>query len=210
MERWRKLGTTTRLKKSKSSSNEWFETFPNEGYFPLFGHLYRVMKPGTHLYMFCDEETRDLVCTGFSPQTGETLGESPLLKAGFKYWKSIVWDKVVAGMGYHYRAQHEFIIFAEKVLKKGKHRRLNDAKPGDVLSAKRLKGKQYWPTEKPPAIIWTLINQSSEAENVILDCFTGSGVVGQLCQRMGRYFILGDIKPEEAIRRISNNVDLSK
>jgi site-specific DNA-methyltransferase (adenine-specific) len=209
LEKWRKTGTTTRLKHSKSSSNDWFETFPNAGYPRLFGHLYRVLKPGSFLYMFCDEETRDVVCCGYSPQTQTGWDGTPLVNAGFKYWKAIVWDKVHKGMGYHYPAQHEFIIFAEKVLKKGKHRKLNTNKIGDVISVPRLKGKKYWPTEKPAPLIWTLINESSNPGGVVLDCFSGSGVVGQLCQRMGRYFILGDVKPEETIRRVKDKVELS-
>jgi site-specific DNA-methyltransferase (adenine-specific) len=210
LEKWRKMGTTTRLKKSKSSSNEWFEIFKNENYSKLFGHLYRVLKPGSFLYMFCDEETRDVVTCGYSPQTQTGWDGLPLINAGFKYWKAIVWDKQVAGLGYHFRAQHEFILMAEKVVKKGKHRKLNTNKSGDVLSCKRLKGKQYYPTEKPPALIWTLINESSNKEDVVLDCFSGSGIVGQLCQRMGRYFILGDINAKESIRRIEGKIDLSK
>lgn len=211
LEKWRATGTTTRLSHSKGSSNDWFQTFPNAQYPKLFGHLFRVMKPGTHLYMFCDEETRDVVCCGFSPQSPDaSLGSSSLINAGFKFWKSIVWHKIFKGMGYHYPAQHEFIVFAEKVLKKGKHRKLNTNKVGDVISCKRLKGKKYWPTEKPAPLIWTLINESSDPGDMILDCFSGSGVVGQLCQRMDRYFILGDINAKETLRRIKDNVPLSK
>lgn len=212
LEKWRATGTTTRLKHSKGSSNDWFPTFPNANYPILFGHLFRVMKPGTHLYMFCDEETRDVVCCGHSAQTPEAVipSGSPLLKAGFKYWKAIVWDKKIKGMGYHYPAQHEFIVFAEKVIKKGKHRKLNTNKVGDVIRCKRLKGKKYWPTEKPAPLVWTLINESSDKGDVVLDMFSGSGVVGQLCQRMGRYFILGDVNPKETLRRIKDNVSLSE
>ena len=42
-------------------------------------------------------------------------------RAGFRFWKPLVWDKKTIGMGYHYRARYEFILFFEK----GK-RRLND------------------------------------------------------------------------------------
>jgi len=145
LEKWRAMGSTTRLKESKGSSNKWFQTFPNMRYFDLFEEMYRVLKRGTHLYMFSDEETRDLVCCGCSPQTGLILdhGRSPLVDAGFKFWKSIVWDKMLAGMGYHYRARHEFILMAEKVLQKGKHRRLNDAGPADVIPVRMLKGKEH-------------------------------------------------------------------
>jgi site-specific DNA-methyltransferase (adenine-specific) len=212
LEKWRELGTTTRLKQSKGSSNKWFELFPNLRYFDLFAQFFRVLKPGSHLYMFCDEETRDLVCTGYSPQIDRYIdcrdqrtmahGSGPLILAGFKYWKSIIWDKEHAGMGYHYRAQHELIVFAEKVERKGKHRRLNDPKPGDVLKYTRLKGKSFYPTEKPLELVKVLVGQSTNPGDTVLDPFCGSGVVGQACEALGRNYILGDIDPEEAIRRL--------
>lgn len=210
LEKHRSTGTTTRLKQSKGSSSEWFETFPNSRYPELFRELYRVMKKGTFIYMFCDEETRDIVTVGFSPQypdinliqDGHSGPQSPMLAAGFKFWKSIVWDKVHPGMGYHYRAQHELILMAEKVEKKGKHRRLNDLKTGDVLKVARLKGKDYFPTEKPLALMWKLITQSTEEGDTCLDFFCGSGVVGQAARAAKRKFILGDINPAEAIKRL--------
>ena len=209
LEKWRALGTTTRLKQSKGSSNVWFDTFPNERYPELFAEFYRVMKPGTFLYMFCDEETRDIVTTGFSPQsganithTGSYLLNAPLLKPGFKYWKALIWDKVVKGMGYHFPAQHEFIIMAEKVRAKGKHRQLNSNLVGDVISVPRLKGKGFYPTEKPEDLIDILITESSNEGEVVLDPFCGSGVVALSAFEKGRRFIVGDLEIEEATRRL--------
>jgi site-specific DNA-methyltransferase (adenine-specific) len=211
LEKHRGTGTTTRLKNSKGSSNKWFTTFPNSRYPELFQELFRVMKKGTHIYMFCDEETRDIVTVGFSAQypdislvsEGYSGPNSPLLGAGFKYWKAVVWDKKIPGMGYHYRAQHEFILMAERVETKGKHRKLNDLACGDVLSVKRLKGKGYYPTEKPMPLIWKLITQSSNEHDNVLDFFCGSGSVGAVAKLTNRYFILGDIDPSEAIKRLS-------
>lgn len=204
LEKWRSTGTTTRLKHSKSSSNDWFKTFPNSLYSEFFRVLFRVMKKGTFVYMFCDEETRDIVCCGYSPQSGETAGEgeSPICDAGFKYWKALIWDKVYPGMGYHFPAQHEFILMLEKVERKGKHRKLNTNRPGDVLQAKRLKGKDYYPTEKPAPLIWKLVTESSNPGDTVLDCFCGSGVVGQVCDMTGRRYLLGDIDPREAVNRL--------
>jgi site-specific DNA-methyltransferase (adenine-specific) len=189
LEKWRTMGTTTRLKKSKASSNEWFEIFPNSRFPDLFRELYRVLRKGTHLYLFCDEETRDVV-------------KPPIIDQGFKYWKALVWDKQIAGMGYHYRAQYEFILMAEKVLRKGKHRRLNDPRPSDVLSFKRLKGKRFYPTEKPADLIELLVAQSTQPGDRVLDPFCGSGVVGQVCEKLDRHYIISDIDPSEAIRRL--------
>jgi len=227
MESWRSIGTTTRLKQSGGSSNPWFKVFPDERYLELFYGLYRVLKPRSLLYMFCNEETRDLVCTGYSPQTDKCiatqkeipisveewgwkrhsvqLNHGPLVAVGFKYWKSLVWHKTNGrGMGYHFPAQHEFIIMAEKVRSNGngRHRKLNFNKTGDVIQAPRLKGKQYYPTEKPFELIQILVEESCNENDVVLDSFCGSGVLGQVCRKLKRRFILGDINPEEALRRL--------
>ena len=55
LEKHRSKGTTTRLKMSKSSSNQWFKIFPNDRFPELFAEIYRVMKNNTHFYLFCDQ-----------------------------------------------------------------------------------------------------------------------------------------------------------
>ncbi len=80
LEKHRKRGTTTRLKHSKASSNDWFEVFPNERFEDLFAELYRVLRRNTHCYVFCDQETMFVA---------KPVAE----RAGFKFWKPIVWDK---------------------------------------------------------------------------------------------------------------------
>lgn len=155
LEKHRKVGTTTRLKDSKSSSNQWFDIFPNDRFEELFIEIYRVLKKNTHFYLFCDQETMFIV---------KPLAE----KIGFKFWKPIVWDKCSMGMGYHYRARYEFILFFEK----GK-RKLNNLGIPDVLQCKRV--WRGYPTEKPVEIIEILISQSSLENDVVADSFFGSG-----------------------------------
>ncbi len=82
LEKHRAKGTTTRLKESKSSSNAWFPIFHDERYDPLFAEMYRVMKPRTHAYFFCDETTCDVL-------------RAVAREHGFWAWKSIVWVKTV-------------------------------------------------------------------------------------------------------------------
>ncbi len=122
LEKHRKVGTTTRLKHSKSSSNDWFSIFPNERFGGLFVELYRVLKPDRHCYMYCDAETMFVV---------KPIAEA----AGFRFAKPLVWDKQRIGMGYHYRARYEFVLFFEK----GK-RALNDLGQADVIVEKRVQG----------------------------------------------------------------------
>src|SRR4051812_27318826 len=54
LEKHRAVGTTTRLKHSKASSNNWFTVFPNARFGEFFAESYRVLKRNTHFYLFCD------------------------------------------------------------------------------------------------------------------------------------------------------------
>ncbi|CAK2129049.1 hypothetical protein VCRA2114E365_50001 [Vibrio crassostreae] len=139
LEKHRKIGTTTRLKVSKSSSNQWFDIFPNSRFEELLTEIYRVLKNNSHFYLFCDQETMFVI---------KPIAE----KVGFKFWKPIIWDKVCIGMGYHYRARHEYILFFEK----GK-RKLNNLSTPDILSYKRV--YRGYPTEKPVDLLEVLVTQ---------------------------------------------------
>lgn len=80
LEKHRAVGTTTRLKHSKSSSNDWFTIFPNSRFLELFREVHRVLRKDSHFYLFCDPETAFVA---------KPLAE----QAGFKFWKPLVWDK---------------------------------------------------------------------------------------------------------------------
>ncbi|HEU0033734.1 MAG TPA: DNA methyltransferase [Kofleriaceae bacterium] len=83
LEKHRAVGTTTRLKHSKASSNDWFSIFPNARFPELFAEVYRVLRRNTHFYLFCDPETMFVA---------KPLAE----EAGFKFWKPLIWDKCLA------------------------------------------------------------------------------------------------------------------
>jgi site-specific DNA-methyltransferase (adenine-specific) len=176
LEKHRAKGTTTRLKHSKASSNDWFEIFPNDRFAELFAAVYRVLKPNTHFYLLCDAETMFVA---------KPLGEA----AGFKFWKPIIWDKQRIGMGYHYRCRYECILFFEK----GK-RKLNDLGIPDVLEVPRV--FNGYPTEKPVALGEILISQSTAPGDVVADPFTGSGAFGVAAINQGRHFVGNDLCAE--------------
>ena len=94
LDKYRAIGTTTRLKDS------WFPSIPNSDMEFYFKHMKRVLKNNSHFYFMTDSETMF-----FAKEVGERY---------FKFWKPIVWDKVTRGMGYHYPNQTEFILFFEK------------------------------------------------------------------------------------------------
>jgi len=67
LERHRAVGTTTRLKDSKASSNPWFSILANTRYWDLLYWLHEVQRPNTHLYCFCDCETEHVIYSGRNP-----------------------------------------------------------------------------------------------------------------------------------------------
>ena len=173
LEKHRAVGTTTRLKHSKASSNDWFIVFPNARFAELFAEAYRVLRDDRHFYLFCDAETM-------------FIAKEPAERAGFKFWKPLVWDKCTIGMGYHYRARYEFILFFEK----GK-RRLNDLGVADVIEVPRI--HRGYPAEKPWEVSEVLIKQSSASGEVVADPFMGSGSVGEAALKNGRRFLGTDL-----------------
>ena len=188
LEKHRAVGTTTRLKQSDASSNEWFEIFRNDRFPEFFAECFRVLKKNTHLYFFCDGETSRVAIP---------IAEA----AGFTFWNEIVWAKTKGivsadnlersdlniGMGYHYRRAKEYVLFFEK----GK-RKLVDLGVPDVLPFPRV--KNGYPTEKPVELHKVLISQSTQPGEVVLDPFMGSGSAGNAAVRLGRSFIGGDLK----------------
>jgi site-specific DNA-methyltransferase (adenine-specific) len=176
LEKHRAVGTTTRLKNSKASSNDWFEIFPNERFEELFLEIHRVLKRDRHFYLFCDAETMFVA---------KPIGE----RVGFKFWKPIIWDKKKIGMGYHYRARYECILFFEK----GK-RKLNDLGVADIIEEPRI--YRGYPAEKPPAVSRVLIEQSTQPGELVIDPFCGSGSAGVAAAEVGRAFAGNDICAE--------------
>jgi site-specific DNA-methyltransferase (adenine-specific) len=195
LEKHRAVGTTTRLKHSKASSNDWFDIFPNDRFEELFGEVWRVLKKKTHFYLFCDAETMFVA---------KPIAE----QVGFKFWKPIVWDKKKIGMGYHYRARYEFVLFFEKgkrKFEKGKRksekgerkhegRQLNDLGISDIIEVPRI--YRGYPTEKPPEVSEVLVTQSTVPGELVADPFMGSGSVGVAAVRNGRNFIGNDLCAE--------------
>lgn len=199
LEKWRAMGTTTRLKKSKQSSNEWFPTVPNSYFPPFFAECHRVLRSGTDMYIMCDEETGDIL--------------KPMLReVGFELRKSLVWHKVgkevdqicphckrvcgqefspgVPGMGYPFRSQWEMILLARK----GKRPMPKDKSVRNVLPVPWIKRKDAFPTEKPVELCEVLIRQSSEEGELVLDPFAGSGSAGEAAYRLKRNFLGFDVE----------------
>ena len=136
--------------------------------------FFRVLRKHSHFYLFCDPETMFVA---------KPVAES----AGFKFWKPIIWDKMKIGMGYHYRARYETVLFFEK----GK-RKLNNLSIPDILQIPRI--YRGYPTEKPVGVSEILISQSTTKDEVVADPFCGSGSVGVAASELERRFLGNDIQ----------------
>lgn len=171
LEAHRAKGSTTRLTK------EWFQVISNDTLADYIHEFYRVLKPDTHAYIMCDQPTHYHI-------------RDAGIKAGFIFKKCLIFDKVLMGMGYSYRCQHEFICYLEK----GK-RRLNNLGISDVLSYKRV--RNGYPTEKPVDLSVDLILNSSNQGDTVLDTFVGSGSTMQAALQTGRNIIGMELKPSQ-------------
>ena len=67
-----------------------------------------------------------------------------------------------------------------------------------------------YPTQKPLKIIERIIRVHSNKNDTILDCFAGSGTVGDACQKLGRNSVLIEQNPEavEIIKSRINNLSI--
>jgi len=200
LRRWEGVGTTARMgmgKKGTSADDptKFFKTISNEDLPKLIREMWRILKFDRHSYLMCDNITLPYIYT----TCGLGFGKAPDIcrdEGIFPEWgnvKPLIWDKINAGMGYHYRSRYEFIVMFDK----GKNRRLADLGIPDVLSFPRVAGKeQIVPTQKPLELMMLLIKQSSITGESVIDPFAGAGTTLLAAKNLGRKFIGIEIEPD--------------
>lgn len=139
--------------------------------------LYRLLKDGSHCYIMTNHV--NLI---------EMLNVST--QCGFKFIKSLVWDKGNKIMGQYYMSQFEYILF----FRKGKGVKINNCGTSDILSIPNKKtkdenGKNIHDTEKPRELMKILIENSSFEGQTVFDPFLGVGNIALECKEMNRNFI---------------------
>lgn len=139
-----------------------------------FKLCYDVLKDGGAFYCFCNANHVDF----FKKE----------IEKHFKFKNILIWVKngwSAGDLKGAYAKQTEFIIFASK----GRHI-LNGKRDSDVLKYKRIVGKkQIHQNQKPIKLLEYLIKKSSNENDLILDCFMGSGSTGVACLKTNRNFI---------------------
>lgn len=157
--------------------------------------LYRILKDKTILYIMCN-----------NVNLFEMLKEGQ--GAEFNFVKALIWQKGNKICGRYYMGCYEYIL----LFRKGGDRAINNCGTPDILNIpiKKLKdenGKNLHDTEKPVELMKTLIENSSNENETILDPFMGIGTTGVACKKLNRNFIGFEIDEkyfEIAKERIEN------
>ena len=134
--------------------------------------VYRVMKENSHCYIWTnDKNLSDL--------------QKAAEKVGFRLHNILIWKKSNITPNRWYMKNCEFILF----LYKGKAKPIKNKGCSHFFEYKNKNGKdKLHPTEKPVDLIKELILNSSDENDLVLDCFMGSGSTGVACIETNRRF----------------------
>lgn len=141
--------------------------------------VYRVLKPDNYaVIMINDMNLLDLynVCE----------------KIGFKFCELLVMKKNNKVPSLYFFKQCEYLL----LLRKGKYKKFNKYGISNLFDVTMPRGKEKKnPTEKPVCFIETIIECLTKENDVVLDCFMGSGSTGVACKNTNRNFIGIEIDP---------------
>lgn len=88
-------------------------------------------------------------------------------------------------MGNNYRPNYELILLLCKTNVKTKSNNKSN-----ILTYRRMSPKKMRHScEKPVALLEDLITELSDENDIVLDCFMGSGATGEVCVNTNRKFI---------------------
>ena len=135
--------------------------------------VYRVLKDNAHCYLWTnDKNLSDL------QQEAE--------KVGFRLHNILVWKKNNCTPNRWYMKNSEFVLF----LYKGKAKPIKNKGSMQCVECQNINGKdKLHPTQKPISMLETFIQNSSDTNDLVLDCFMGSGTTGVACKELKRHFI---------------------
>lgn len=135
--------------------------------------LYRVLKENSHCYIWTNDKNLAEL---------QTKAE----KVGFRLHNILIWKKNNSTPNRWYMKNCEFILF----LYKGKAIPIKNKGTSQFLEYRNKSGKdKLHPTEKPVELLEVLIENSSDENDLVLDCFMGCGSTGVAALNLKRNFI---------------------
>ena len=143
-------------------------------YIPEF---YRLLKDGSHCYIMTNHVNLQ-----------EILNVAT--NSGFRFVKSLVWNKGNKISGTYYMSQFEYVLF----FRKGKGKKINKCGTSDILNVPNKKtkgedGKNIHDTEKPIELMKILIENSSKENEIVFDPFIGVGTTAIACKELNRQYV---------------------
>ena len=143
-------------------------------YLPEF---YRILKNKSILYLMCNNTNLQ-----------EMINVAT--QSGFKFVKSLIWEKGNKICGRYYMNCFEYIL----LFRKGGDKPIKNCGTPDILKIpikkqKDSNGKNLHDTEKPVELMKILIENSSDENDIILDPFMGIGSAGIASKELKRNFI---------------------
>jgi len=139
----------------------------------------------SHLYICCDWRSYPFIFT--------VLDEN-----GFEVKNLIVWDKIIAGLGYFYRQRYELVIVAgfskTNALRRG---RVSQGAITDenLWQLQRDEAKKHNASKPLELVERTIKNSSPKENNIVLDLFGGSGSTLIACEKLNRRCFMMEIEP---------------
>ena len=134
--------------------------------------LNRIKKDDSHIYIFCSWHNVDVF-----KHTVEKF---------FPVKNVLIWQKNNTGMGdlfNDYAPEYEMILYCNPNNKK-----LNGGRDSNILRYKRTQNELH-PTQKPVDLFAYLIQKSTNENDLVIDCFSGSGTTAVACHNLKRRFI---------------------
>lgn len=167
-------------------------------YIPEF---YRLLKDGSHCYIMTNHVNLQ-----------EILNVAT--SSGFRFVKSLVWNKGNKISGTYYMSQFEYVLF----FRKGKGKKINKCGTSDILEVPNKKtkgedGKNIHDTEKPVELMKILIENSSQENEIVFEPFMGVGATVIACKELNRQYVGCEIDEHYfniAQERIKSILDESK
>jgi site-specific DNA-methyltransferase (adenine-specific) len=152
--------------------------------------LIKLMKNDTQFYIFTNDKNINYYMT-------------TLLEHGLKIYKNLIWVKDNKIMGRYYMSQKEYIIFGRF----NKEKVINDCGTPDILvfpnyKDKNFLGENYNDTQKPLELLETLIKNSTNKGELVLDIMMGTGTTNIASKRLDRRSIGIDLRESQCKRTV--------
>lgn len=144
--------------------------------------LVRVLKPGAHFYVFCAFQYVGVTIDALAP----LVFQPPV----------VCWDRgkgTTPGYGYNYINRLEVAVYGHNL---PRSKRLNSNMYNVIECPEVPKNLRVYPTEKPSHLLKTLIEQSSNVGDTVLDICAGSGSTLKAARSLGRKSIGFEINPD--------------